>query len=72
MYKYLKQEKDFIKWTKFIKNFVGELYEKKISISNDDFILLGKLIYKLYNITNQNLKDDRYIDLINFCQKNWH
>lgn len=70
MYKYLKQEKDFIKWTKFIKNFVGELYEKKISISNDDLILLGKLIYKLYNITNQNLKDDRYIDLINFCQKN--
>ena len=33
-------------------------------------VLLGKLIYKLYNITNQNLKDDRYIDLINFCQKN--
>ena len=33
MYKYLKQEKDFIKWTKFIKNFVSELYEKKISIS---------------------------------------
>ena len=70
MYKYLKQEKDFIKWTKFIKNFVGDLYEKKISISNDDLTLLGKLIYKIYNITNQNLKDDRYIDLINFCQKN--
>jgi hypothetical protein len=70
MYKYLKQEKDFIKWTKFIKNFVGELYEKKISISNDDLSLLGKLIYKLYNITNQNLKDDRYSDLINFSQKN--
>ena len=70
MYKYLKQEKDFIKWTKFIKNNINELYEKKISVSDTDLILLGKLIHKLYNIKVQDLKDSRYIDLINFCQKN--
>ena len=39
-------------------------------MSNDDLVLLGKLIYKLYNIENQNLKDKKYMDLINFCQKN--
>jgi len=70
MYYYLKNEKDYIKWTKFIKNYINELYEKKISISNDELVLLGKLIYKLYNVENQNLKDNKYIDLVNFCQNN--
>ena len=70
MYKYLKKEKDFIKWTKFIKNNINELYEKKISVSDADLILLGKLIHKLYNVEVQDLKDSKYIDLVNFCQKN--
>ncbi len=70
MYKYLKQEKDYIKWTKFIKNYIDNLYDKKISINNSDLELLGKLIFKLYNINNQNLKDSKYLDLINYCKKN--
>ena len=70
MYKYLKQEKDFIKWTKFIKHYISELYEKSISMSNDDIISLGKLIFKLYELNSQDLKDKFYIDLIDFCQKN--
>lgn len=70
MYYYLKNEKDYIKWTKFIKNNINELYEKKISISNDELVLLGKLIYKLYSVENQNLKDFKYNDLVNFCQIN--
>ena len=70
MYKYLKKEKDYIKWTIFIKNYISQLYEKKISISNDDLVLLGKLIYKLYCVENQNLKDDKYNDLVLFCQTN--
>ena len=70
MYKYLKKEKDFIKWTKFIKNNINALYEKKISVSDADLILLRKLIHKLYNVEVQDLKDSKYIDLVHFCQKN--
>ena len=70
MYRYLKKEKDYIKWTRFIKNYIDELYEKKISISSEDLVLLGKLIYKLYNVENQNLKDEKYNDLVTFCQMN--
>ena len=70
MYRYLKKEKDYIKWTRFIRLYVDELYEKKISISSDDLVLLGKLIYKLYTIECQNLKDEKYNDLVNFCQMN--
>ena len=66
----MKKEKDYIKWTKFIKNYIDELYEKKISISSEDLVLLGKLIYKLYNVENQNLKDEKYNDLVTFCQMN--
>tara|TARA_B100001093_G_C26847033_1_gene1023340 strand:- start:1295 stop:3478 length:2184 start_codon:yes stop_codon:yes gene_type:complete len=68
MYKYLKKEKDFIKWTKFIKKYIFEIYEKEISMSNDDLSDLGKLLFKIYNLDNQNLKDDKYIDLINFSK----
>ena len=70
MYKFLKEEKDFIKWTKFLKKYVNDLYEKPISISNEDLILLGKLIFKIYRLDSQNLKDNKYIDLINFSQQN--
>lgn len=68
MYKYLKKEKDFIKWTKFIRKYINEIYEKEISISSQDLVDLGKLLFKLYNLENQNLKDEKYIELINFSK----
>ena len=70
MYKYLKDEKDFIKWTKFLKRFVNQLYEKPISTSSEDFTLLGKLLYKIYRLETQSLKDNKYLDLITFSQQN--
>ena len=70
MYKYLKKEKDFIKWTVFIKDYISDIYEKEISISNEDLIELGKLLFKLHNLENQNLKDPKYIDLLNFSKMN--
>ena len=70
MYKYLKNEKDFIKWTKFIKNYINDLYEKNINIESEDFISLGKMIFMLMNLEVQDLKDEKYNNLIKFCQKN--
>ena len=70
MYKYLKKEKDFIKWTKFIKNYVSDIFEKEISISNEDLANLGILLFKLYNLDEQNLKNPKYIDLLNFSKNN--
>lgn len=70
MFKYLKNEKDFIKWIKFIKIYIDDLYEKNISVNLEDLTNLGKLIFKLINLEVQDLKDDKYIELITFCQKN--
>lgn len=70
MYKYLKNEKDFVKWTKFIKSYITDLYEKIVFIDSPDLVNLGKLIYQLMNLENQDLKDEKYNCLIKFCQKN--
>lgn len=70
MYKYLRKEKDFVKWTKFISDKVIELYYVPISLSSDDFILIGKMIYLLFNINEQNIKEQSYINFLNFCTGN--
>jgi hypothetical protein len=70
MYKYLRKEKDFVKWTKFISDRVIQLYLIPISLSSEDFNHIGKLIYLLFNINEQNTKDESYISFINFCNLN--
>lgn len=70
MYKYLKHMKDYIKWTRFIKNYIIDFYENPISLSENDLDKLGKLIYKLINLESQNIRDKKYQELITFCQKN--
>ncbi len=67
MYKFLRKEKDFIKWTKFISDKVIQLYYIPISLSSEDFELIGKLLYLLFNINEQNTKETSYINFINFC-----
>lgn len=70
MFKFLRKEKDFVKWTKFISEKVIQLYYIPISLSSEDFGSIGKLIYLLYNINDQNTKDPSYINFINFCNLN--
>ena len=67
MYKYLRKEKDFIKWTKFISERIIQLYLIPISLSSEDFNHIGKLLFLLFNINEQNIKDASYINFINFC-----
>ena len=67
MYKYLRKENDFIKWTKFISNRIIELYIIPISISSEDFIHIGKLLFLLFNINEQTITEQSYINFINFC-----
>ena len=67
MYRYLRKEKDFEKWTKFISDKIMQMYHIPISLSTDDFNYIGKLIYLLFNINEQNIKDPTYIQFINFC-----
>lgn len=69
MYSYLRKEKDFIRWTKFITNKINSLYLVPISFSSEDMNYLGKLIYLLFNIKEQNIKEQTYINFINFSNQ---
>ena len=69
MFKYLRKEKDFIKWLKFLGPLVLELFHTPISLSSDDLNHLGKIIFLIINIKEQNLKDHSYIAFLNYSQK---
>jgi len=69
MFKYLRKEKDFIKWLKFLGPFILELFYTPISLSSDDLSHLGKIIFLMVNIQEQNLKDESYIAFLNYSQK---
>jgi hypothetical protein len=70
MFKFLKKEKDYIKWVNFLGPLTLELFVTPISLSGDDLKNLGKLIFILTSIEEQNIKNPTYIKFLNFCQKN--
>ena len=70
MFKYLRKEKDFIRWAKFISQSLINIYIVPISLSSDDFTLIGTMLYLLYNIKDQNLKEPTYLEFIKFCTNN--
>lgn len=69
MFKYLRKEKDFIKWLKFLGPSISTLFYTPISLSSDDILHLGKIIFLLTTIPEQNLKNDIYLKFINYSQK---
>jgi hypothetical protein len=69
MFKYLKKEKDYIKWIKFLGPLNLELFYTPISLSTDELKHLGILLYLLNNIEEQNIKETSYITFINYAQK---
>ena len=67
MYKFLKKEKDFIKWSNFISDKIINLYIVPITLSSEDIDHFGKLIYLLVNIIEQNIKEPTYLKFVSFC-----
>lgn len=70
MFKYLKKEKDFIKWIVFISNQCNMLFNNSINLLEDDLEDLGKIIYLLVNIEKQDVKDKSYRRFLKFCRNN--
>ena len=70
MFNFLQYENEFVEWILLFNYKIKELYFNEISLSSDDIIDLGKLIYYLYNIEEQDFKDEYYKLLINHASKN--
>jgi hypothetical protein len=81
MFKYLKKESDYGKWLNFLtildiklskktnNSLIMNLFTKPISLSPDDINHLGKIIYLLFNIAEQHIKDDTYIAFLNYTKQ---
>jgi len=69
MFKFLRKEKDFVKWTRFISSSLNNLFYTPLSLSSEDLLHLGKILYLLVNVNEQNVKDESYLKLVNYCQK---
>lgn len=70
MFNYFNYEHEFINWINMFDYKINDLYFTNISLSSDDIKDLGKLIYYLYNINEQDIKDNYYKLLINHSLKN--
>ena len=71
MYKYLITENDFIIWSNFINNKLIDIYYIPISLIINDYKIIGKLLYLLFNIIEQSINNKYYIYFIEFCNKNY-
>ena len=72
MFNYLKTEKDYIKWIFILDNDINKIFYTPIKMSRQDNQILGKIIYMLFKVKNQNLEDSTYINLLEYCKKNQH
>jgi hypothetical protein len=70
MFNFLQYENEFVEWILLFNYKIQELYFNEISLSSNDIIDLGKLIYYLYNIEEQDFNDEYYKLLINHASKN--
>ena len=72
MYKYLRKKIDFEKWTLFISDKIPQIFYIPVSLSTEDFTYIGTLIYLLFNIEEQNIKEPNYMSFIKFCNEHIH
>jgi hypothetical protein len=70
MFQYLSKKIDFVKWAQFLGKKYVVLYSNPISLSSEDIVLLGELIFYLYDVETQVYNNTKYQTLLNFAKKN--
>ena len=61
---------EYILWFNFLDFKLDELFNNKIILSSNDINNLAKLIYLLYNIKEQDIKDINYENFLTFANSN--
>lgn len=69
MFKYLKSEKDYIKWINIIDNEISKLYFNQFNVNQKDYSFLGKIMFRINSVTNQSFNDKVYNELLNISKK---
>jgi hypothetical protein len=66
----MKTMEEYILWFNFLDFKLVELFNTQISLSSNDIIELAKLIYLLYNVKEQDVKNTSYKLFLNHCNSN--
>jgi hypothetical protein len=61
---------EYILWFNFLDFKLVELFNTQISLSSNDINELAKLIYLLYNVKEQDIKNISYKLFLNHCNSN--
>ena len=70
MCNYLLKKKDFIKWVLIFKNHINLLYVNTIKIKKNEYEKIGKILYYISKIEEQNLSNKNYSEIISFLSIN--
>ena len=66
----MKTLEEYIIWFNFLDFKLVELFNNQISLSSNDINELAKLIYLLYHVKEQDIKDNSYKLFLNHCNSN--
>ncbi len=64
MFNYLKKEEDFYKWIFNFKEFIPRIFYNMITLDNNDYKKLAKILFNYSRIKNQNIEDEYYKKLL--------
>jgi hypothetical protein len=70
MFNYLKKEEDFYKWIIIFKPYITSIYNNMITLDNDDYYILAKILCIYSKIKSQNTENSYYKKLIKYCKNN--
>ena len=70
MFRFLKSDKDYVKWIEIIGSHVINLYYNQFNISNNKYPILGKMLYLINTIEEQSFSNKKYVELVNLAKKN--
>lgn len=71
-FKYLKHENDFIKWLYVIDSHINDLFNNTIIIKKNDYFKLGRILYLFSKMTNQNIGDNDYKNIVKYLSKHYY
>jgi len=66
MCQYLQKKNDFIKWVKMFKNDINLIFDNVIKINYNDYEKIGKVLYYIFTINEQNLNNKDYKQIIDY------
>ena len=70
MFKFLKLDKDYIKWIEIIDNNIINIYYNQFNVPPSKYKILGKILYLIHHVEDQSFTNKKYTELIMLSKQN--